>query len=117
MIIEDWLLIFMALALVIVIWDVIRHRRMAKRIAEAQKMESIGRLAGGIAHDFNNMLAGISSAADFIKLKLGKKHELYRYAQIIVDSCIRASASDASAAFVLPFQKRYAHAHRCSRRT
>lgn len=72
MIIEDWLLIFMALALVIVIWDVIRHRRMAKRIAEAQKMESIGRLAGGIAHDFNNMLAGISSAADFIKLKLGK---------------------------------------------
>lgn len=91
MIIEDWLLIFMALALVIVIWDVIRHRRMAKRIAEAQKMESIGRLAGGIAHDFNNMLAGISSAADFIKLKLGKKHELYRYAQIIVDSCIRAS--------------------------
>jgi PAS domain S-box-containing protein len=70
--------------------DVTERRRLEEereklqtQLTQAQKMESVGRLAGGVAHDFNNMLGVILGRAEIAMMRTDPAQPLYKDLQEI----------------------------------
>ena len=63
----------------------------SEQLMEAQRMESIGRLASGIAHDFNNSLGAILGHASHIKTLVPDYNPVHNKAAVIEEQTQRAA--------------------------
>ncbi len=69
----------------------LEQQRLEAQVHQAQKMESIGRLAGGVAHDFNNILTAIGSNTELALLSAGDQPGFAQRMRDIEDAVRRAS--------------------------
>ena len=65
--------------------------KLQEQLLQAQKMESIGRLAGGVAHDFNNMLSIILGYGEHILEQLKPEDPLRQQVNQMVEAGRRSA--------------------------
>ena len=67
------------------------REKMQNQLVQAQKMESVGRLAGGVAHDFNNMLGVILGYSEIVLDQTDQNHPIHSALQGIHQAAQRSA--------------------------
>lgn len=67
------------------------REKLEAQLNQAQKLESIGRLAGGVAHDFNNMLTVVTGHAQLAMMRCKPTDAIYKDLQTIETAALQSS--------------------------
>lgn len=72
--------------------DISDRKKLEREVIEAQKMESVGRLAGGVAHDFNNLITVITGYTEMAMENADKDSHVHRDLVQVLKSAERAAS-------------------------
>ncbi len=76
---------------VLVFDEITEQKILQERLAQSQRLETIGRLAGGVAHDFNNLLTVISGYTQLVHDDPHLKRHLRSELEVVLKAANRAT--------------------------
>ena len=83
--------------------DVTERRITLDRLQQAQRMESVGKLAGGIAHEVNNMMSVVLGCSEFVLRRMDLPQAVRADVEQVREAAVRSAAITAQ---LLAFSRR-----------